>query len=59
MDRLSKPHFICKNSIELVIVERDKPLQTLKLIVFQLASTKDSWLFADLFLDCVGEIVID
>lgn len=32
LNRLSKTHFVCENSVQVVIIQRDHPLETFKLL---------------------------
>ena len=59
MNSFSKTHFISKNSIELVVVKRNQPLESLKLIVFKLASRKDSGLLTDFFFHSMSQVIIN
>ena len=58
MDGLAQPHFVCEDAVEAVVVEGDQPLQSHKLVVFELASFEDAGLFFDFLLDGVGKIVV-
>lgn len=58
MDGLAQAHFVCEDAVEAVVVERDQPLQSNKLIVFELSSFEDTGLFFYFLLDGVGEIVV-
>ena len=58
MDGLAQAHLVCEDAVEAVVVEGDQPLQSNKLVVFELSSFEDAGLFFDFLLDGVGEIVV-
>ncbi len=59
MNGLSKAHFVSKNAVEMVVVERDEPLEAMELIVFEFSALEDGGLFGDFFLDGVCEVIVD
>jgi len=59
LNSLPQAHFICQNSIEIVVVQRYKPLETIYLIVFQLPTLQNSRLIGDFLLDGVSQVVIN
>ncbi len=58
LNGLTQPHLIRQNPIQVVIVQRDKPLQSNQLIVFELASFQNGRLLLDLLLHSVCQVVI-
>jgi len=59
LDGFSQSHFICKYSIQVIVVQRHQPLQPYQLVVLQVSSFKDSRLFLDLLLHSMGQIIIN
>lgn len=53
LNGFTKTHFVSENTIELIVVERNKPLKSLQLIILQFPSWKDSRLLVNFFFDCM------
>lgn len=56
---LSQSHFVCQNSVQVVVVERNKPLQPSHLEGFQSATVHYRWLVQDCLFDAVCQSFVN
>jgi hypothetical protein len=58
--KLETDHLVCENSVEPVVVQADHPLETLDLVLLELASDEDARLGGDPLRDLVSDgVVVD
>jgi hypothetical protein len=57
--RFTKPHLVRQNSVQVVVVERDHPIEPEHLVGLKLATNEHLGLLVDFLLDRVGEPVVD
>ncbi|KAH9409282.1 hypothetical protein TYRP_010285 [Tyrophagus putrescentiae] len=58
LNGLAQAHLIGENAIEVVVVQRDEPLQAEQLVLLQLAVLQQRTLLGDALVDAVGNVVV-
>ena len=58
LDSLSETHFVCEDTVQIVVVQGYHPLQTLQLVLLQGTSNQVGSLLCNLFLDAVSNLVV-
>ncbi len=53
LDRLAQPHLVCQDSVQVVVEERDHPVETHKLVGFKLPTLEHIGLLCDFLFDGV------
>lgn len=59
LDSFTQAHFVCKDSIQVVIIERNHPIQTHELVRFEQAASQQMGLRFNRFFDRVRDVIID
>lgn len=58
LDGFAETHFICENAIQVVVVQRNHPVEAEHLVLFELAALKQMRLLCDVLCDRVRDLVV-